>query len=246
MSVAITKNNNMNTSLDNLRINTGLNDCLTEIFSGTEKHALDLGFDYCAYHIRLPVPITKPAVAMLNNYPLAWSARYQEKAYLTMDPTVEYARHYQTSLLWSERVFAKAPKLWADMEAHGLTVGWAQPARDAKNIVGLLTFARSENPITPGEMRAKQPMFAWLAQTTHIAFSRQLAPQLMPAINAPLSAREVDILRWTAEGKTSGEISDILNISERTVNYHVNNATSKLGVANKTAATAHAALMGIL
>ncbi|TAK90835.1 MAG: LuxR family transcriptional regulator, partial [Aquabacterium sp.] len=61
-----------------------------------------------------------------------------------------------------------------------------------------------------------------------------------------LSGRERSILQWTAEGKTSGEISDIMGIAERTVNFHITNVMTKLNCANKTAATVRAALLGLL
>lgn len=49
-------------------------------------------------------------------------------------------------------------------------------------------------------------------------------------IKALLSKREREVLNWLTRGKTSWDISMILNISERTVNYHVGNIMRKLGV----------------
>ena len=54
------------------------------------------------------------------------------------------------------------------------------------------------------------------------------------------------MLRWTGEGKTSGEIADILNITERTVNFHIGKAIAKLNAVNKTAAVLRAAMLGLL
>ena len=56
-----------------------------------------------------------------------------------------------------------------------------------------------------------------------------------------LTEREIDVLRWTADGKTSAEIAEIMCISERTVNFHVNNVVAKLGACNKTSAAVRAA-----
>jgi len=61
-----------------------------------------------------------------------------------------------------------------------------------------------------------------------------------------LSDREIDVLRWTAEGKTSAEIAVILDISERTVNFHVNSVVAKLGATNKTSAAVRAAMLGLI
>ena len=54
------------------------------------------------------------------------------------------------------------------------------------------------------------------------------------------------MLKWTADGKTSSDIAQILAISVDTVNFHVRNATAKLGAANKTAAVVRAAMLGWL
>ena len=57
---------------------------------------------------------------------------------------------------------------------------------------------------------------------------------------------KVEVLRWTADGKTAGEIGQIMDISERTVNFHINNSLEKLGSNNKTAAVIKAAIMRLL
>src|SRR5262245_24315384 len=55
-----------------------------------------------------------------------------------------------------------------------------------------------------------------------------------------LSARELDCLKWTAEGKTAWEASVILGISERTVRFHLYAAREKLKCATTTQAVAKA------
>ena len=61
-----------------------------------------------------------------------------------------------------------------------------------------------------------------------------------------LTEREVDCLNWTAAGKTSAEISEILSLSEHTVNHYLNRATKKLDTVNRTQAVAKALRMGII
>ncbi len=52
--------------------------------------------------------------------------------------------------------------------------------------------------------------------------------------------READVLIWLAKGKTDWEIAQILSISERTVNKHLEQIYRKLGVNNRTSASAMA------
>ncbi|WP_081469911.1 LuxR C-terminal-related transcriptional regulator [Burkholderia oklahomensis] len=51
---------------------------------------------------------------------------------------------------------------------------------------------------------------------------------------------------WTAEGKTVSEISSILRLSVRNVNFHIQNVVGKLGATNKTHALAKATLAGLI
>ena len=51
-----------------------------------------------------------------------------------------------------------------------------------------------------------------------------------------LNDREVEVLTWVARGKTSMEIARILGLTKRTVDFHTDNARTKLGAATRTEA----------
>jgi DNA-binding CsgD family transcriptional regulator len=55
-----------------------------------------------------------------------------------------------------------------------------------------------------------------------------------------LSARELEVLRWTAQGKTSIEIGSILTLSDHTINAYMNTAMKKLDCVNRTQLVAKA------
>lgn len=61
-----------------------------------------------------------------------------------------------------------------------------------------------------------------------------------------LNDREIEALMWAARGKTSEEISLIMSIAERTVNFHLNNARDKLGVATRIQAAVKATIAGFI
>ncbi|WP_226570337.1 response regulator transcription factor [Mangrovibacter yixingensis] len=56
--------------------------------------------------------------------------------------------------------------------------------------------------------------------------------------NLSLTPREAEVLLWIARGKTNREIGDILHLSPRTVNKHLELVFPKLAVDNRTAAAA--------
>ena len=53
---------------------------------------------------------------------------------------------------------------------------------------------------------------------------------------AALNDREVEVLTWVARGKTSVEIAQILGLTKRTIDFHIDNARSKLGAATRSEA----------
>jgi DNA-binding response OmpR family regulator len=64
--------------------------------------------------------------------------------------------------------------------------------------------------------------------------------KLWPKLVA-LNDREVETLTWAARGKTSSEIAQILGLSKRTVDFHIDNAREKLGAATRVEAAIKAA-----
>ena len=63
--------------------------------------------------------------------------------------------------------------------------------------------------------------------------------EIWPA-NVALNEREIEALTWAARGKTSAEIAKILELSKRTVDFHIDNARAKLGTASRVEAVVKA------
>jgi LuxR family quorum-sensing system transcriptional regulator SolR len=217
-----------------------------EFFSVLAKIGNELGFEYCAYGMQLPLPVSNPKLVMLNNYPDKWRERYQKENYLLVDPTVAHGMNSMMPLIWSDNVFANSRPFWEDARDHGLRVGWARSCHDGKGVGGLLTLARSHESISVQELGHSNHKMSWLAQAAHETLAQILTSKFLPEVEANLSLREIEVLRWTAEGKTSSEVGDIMAISKRTVNFHVSNSLQKLNASNKIAAVIKAAKLGLL
>ena len=71
------------------------------------------------------------------------------------------------------------------------------------------------------------------------------SPKTQP-IDFALTDREIEALTWVARGKSSSDIAVLMNVSERTVNFHVSNVIRKLGVATRVQAAIRCALLGLI
>ncbi|GLU36676.1 MULTISPECIES: response regulator transcription factor [Pseudomonas] len=74
-----------------------------------------------------------------------------------------------------------------------------------------------------------------------------LAPAIRTALveclharGSPLSDRELEVLKWSAMGKTAWEIGQLISISEPTVKFHFSNIYKKLQVTSRAQALSHA------
>ncbi|MGI3746753.1 MAG: helix-turn-helix transcriptional regulator [Janthinobacterium lividum] len=61
-----------------------------------------------------------------------------------------------------------------------------------------------------------------------------------------LTIREVEVLKWCATGKTAAEVALILDVTARTVNFHIGKAIHKIGACNKMSAVVQATKDGVI
>lgn len=99
----------------------------------------------------------------------------------------------------------------------------------------------SHKKITAGE---RQLIFTFLSRTGPDEYLYRLTEtgggqeEIFLRQYLALTTREAEVLIWIARGKSNRDIADILNISPRTVNKHLEQIFTKLGVENRASAAA--------
>jgi len=92
-------------------------------------------------------------------------------------------------------------------------------------------------PVAPDELVARLHAHLRVARQLNEAMLVQQTDNEALREN-PLTQREMVVLEWVAHGKTNRDIGDILSMSPRTVNKHLEHIYEKLGVETRTAAGA--------
>ncbi|MEB0044575.1 MULTISPECIES: autoinducer binding domain-containing protein [unclassified Pseudomonas] len=207
----------------------------------------NLGFKFCAFSMSSKTCDTHINTVNKNNYPTDWNIQYEQKKCSAIDPILAHCNHSTLPIIWSEDLFYETPWLWQALQNEGLQYGWSQSIHDEDNgLRSIFSLARSHCPITPYELYENLGFVVFISRHLH-ALGAQTQSKALPRSSIPhLSARELEILKLSANGKTAYEAAKILNLSERTVNFHVHSAIQKLGVNNKIAAVIAAARAGVL
>jgi LuxR family quorum-sensing system transcriptional regulator SolR len=225
-----------------------LANCMTQLHAKAER----LEFEFSGFGSCSPVPVMRPERRLYTNFPAAWQQHYQQSRYIDTDPTLNYGLRSSRPGIWSDEFFASATRLWQEAQLHGLRHGIVIPRHKPGGAYSVLILARSHTPITFSELESKEFGLQALAQwaDTNIRLSDKsngvAAQSDVSLSDVSLSEREVEVLRWTADGKTAADIAGFLGVSERTVNFSITAASCKLNACNKTSATVRAALLGLL
>jgi ATP/maltotriose-dependent transcriptional regulator MalT len=125
----------------------------------------------------------------------------------------------------------RAAQAWQELEAP-------YEAARARVLVGVACRELGDEEAFGLELEAARSAFEELGATPDLAAVDALEGKAAGAHG--LTARELEVLRLLATGKSNREIASALVISEHTVARHVQNILRKLGVASRTAASAFA------
>ncbi len=124
--------------------------------------------------------------------------------------------------------------LWESLQAP-------YEAARVRVLIGHACLALGDEDVATLEIKAARSIFERLGAAPELA--RLDAPstwRIRRVSTSPLTARELHVLRLITTGRTNKQIAEDLHLSERTIDRHVTNILTKLGVPSRTAATTYA------
>lgn len=110
------------------------------------------------------------------------------------------------------------------IEVKGSAYGLMIPLRGVSGILGSVLIT------SDSYIASRQQEWHWSILGLHLL---QALKRCFAKDKIKITKRERDCILWASEGKTSWEISQILGISERTVNFHLSNCIEKTNSANR-------------
>jgi DNA-binding CsgD family transcriptional regulator len=165
-----------------------------------------------------------------------------ETASLTDSPVLSAIADHAAGSVWlaRENPARALPLLRGSLEAW-VRLDAPYLAARVRVLAGRACAALGDEEGARLESEAARAVFEKLGAATDLA---RLAGA--PRARGKLTAREVEILRLVATGRTNGAIARLLSLSEKTVDRHVSNIFDKLDVSSRAAATAHGFRQGLL
>lgn len=206
-----------------------------------------------AYRCRAFMVVNLPPVtsfelqsnSVINNWPAELLSIYDQEALLPTSPVLQRLRTSTLPFVYEvstspNRDEGKSQLVVALFERFRMTRFIYLPAHDVSGVRGAVSLAGDRELFSREEI--KDLLYIAIHVFDRLAEIRNLDVRVVDA----LTDREIDCLNWTAAGKTSAEIAEILTLSEHTVNHYLNRATKKLDTVNRTQAVAKALRVGLI
>ena len=213
------------------------------------------GFQYYCF-LQQPKPVDNAsALIVAANWTSSWVERYSEKKYIISDPTIRYLLRTNRSFAWKEAVEAYAgnphynrmKKMMADGKNNGLAAGYVFPVFGRTGLMGATTIGGpDEIDLSPTEMALFEAAFRAAYFRYGDLMGLDLVGQTREGIDVSLTHREIQALSYLAEGMTSQEIGQALDVSPNTVDWYVGSLQAKLNARNRNQAVAFGLRMGLI
>ncbi|GLK54525.1 helix-turn-helix transcriptional regulator [Methylopila capsulata] len=181
-----------------------------------------------------------------ERHPPGWMERYLQKGYVFDDPVIRRIHGELSAFRWRDAplslgIESRQRLIMNEARDFGLRDGLAVPIVLTDGSLGSVSFGGSHVDVPPEAVGAIN-LIAIYAMGRAV----QLRTEAEIGARARLTPREVDALRWAAEGKTLSQIGTCLGISDRTVEHHLKSAAVKLGAANRAHTIAEAFRAGLI
>jgi len=214
------------------------------------RFAQQLGFQTVSAMAVIDHFLGEPEFITVDNTPLAYRDTFLDRSISKRDPVSQHCKTKSVPIIWNQSTYVNEDKgdLWEHQARFGYRFGISLALHMPEGRHFLLGIDRDQ--VLPRDSVEMTRIVAALSLfTVHAqeAVMRVLLPEARKE-KAPcrLTARELECLRWTMDGKTAWELGRILGIAEQTAVRHLHNASKKLECVNKHQAVLRALRMKLI
>jgi DNA-binding CsgD family transcriptional regulator len=212
--------------------------------------AAELEFGLISANMIVEFPDKSRNFSMIHNAPAGFAeAATKADESTRRDPVLQRLKRESVPFVYDQSVYvnAGAGDLWEEQAPFGYKNGIAVSLHIPGGKQFMLGFDRSEPlPSRDEDLTRLLADLQLAAVHAQDAASRLLLPPPPAQARPSLTRRELEILKWTAAGKTAGETATILCISSHTVTYHMRTILQKLNASNKHKAVLNAMAQGLI
>lgn len=171
-----------------------------------------------------------------------------ERRWAVVAPLLRRSRNAQRPISWDNPVSRRdsqhqGSRPLGTRPAKTEHAGLAFPLRTSNLHLDIMSISKRSS----ASAASQDPLLLQaISDQTWARFQEIAGDSSVRSTAVPLTARELEILRWCKHGKTYAEISEILTISKKTVEFHLSNVMDKLGANNKVAAIVIAIQNGLI
>lgn len=178
-------------------------------------------------------------IQIISNYPIKWQQLYLENKWHHIDPVILTAYKRTSPFFWDEDLTNRTSDLFLLAREYNVINGVTFVLHDQLNNMALLSllFDRGSGKSNEDMLIDNKAQLQLLLIDIHEKMHKLTAACSHAEDDdftkkSIFSRRETEVIYWASMGKTYGEISLILAISERTVKFHMANVVRKMGVSN--------------
>jgi DNA-binding CsgD family transcriptional regulator len=213
------------------------------------RFAQQLGFQTVSAMVAVDRPGLRPDITVVHNAPMAFEQGIEDVQMARRDPVMQHIKRNTMPIIWTQKTYLDngAIDVWDVQAQFGYCNGVAMALHLPEGRHFTIGVERDQalptNTVELTRMVADLQLFAVHAQDTAM---RILVPEGAQPECPALTPRELEVLRWTMDGKTAKAIGALLNVTERTAVAHLQNAMLKLNVNSKHLAVLKALRLGLI
>lgn len=177
---------------------------------------------------------------MMTNWTSDFTDEYRKRNWVEHDLLLATSVVWETGIVWSTPALVR--KKLEPMERN--FVDFLDEMQMRSGVIAMTSANGHFSALSFETSQAKMPSPPFLEAANVVVNAAMIRAEAlnlngsMVKASTVLSAQQIEILRWAAEGKSNTDIADITGHTKRTVTYHVSEILRKLGVATRSQAVA--------